>query len=204
MIVLVDNYDSFSYNLYQYLGIAISKINNLDLEINSDDIIKEIKVIRNDQFTINQIKELNPNIIILSPGPGKPSNAGICIPLVKEFQGKIPILGVCLGHQAICEAYGGKISYAKEIMHGKTSTLKLKNDPLFKDLNDSIQAARYHSLALIENTLPQELDVIARTIDDEIMAVKHKNYPIYGLQFHPESILTPEGLDIITNFLKML
>ena len=204
MILLVDNYDSFSYNLYQYLGIAISKINNLDLEINSDDIIKEIKVIRNDQFTINQIKELNPNIIILSPGPGKPSNAGICIPLVKEFQGKIPILGVCLGHQAICEAYGGKISYAKEIMHGKTSTLKLKNDPLFKDLNDSIQAARYHSLALIENTLPQELDVIARTIDDEIMAVKHKNYPIYGLQFHPESILTPEGLDIITNFLKML
>ena len=109
MILLVDNYDSFSYNLYQYLGIAISKINNLDLEINSDDIIKEIKVIRNDQFTINQIKELNPNIIILSPGPGKPSNAGICIPLVKEFQGKIPILGVCLGHQAICEAYGGKI-----------------------------------------------------------------------------------------------
>lgn len=204
MILLVDNYDSFSYNLYQYLGIAISKINNLDLEINSDDIIKEIKVIRNDQFTINQIKELNPNIIILSPGPGKPSNAGICIPLVKEFQGKIPILGVCLGHQAICEAYGGKISYANEIMHGKTSTLKLKNDPLFKDLNDSIQAARYHSLALIENTLPQELDVIARTIDDEIMAVKHKNYPIYGLQFHPESILTPEGLDIITNFLKML
>ncbi|WP_413824619.1 MULTISPECIES: anthranilate synthase component II [unclassified Methanobrevibacter] len=204
MILLVDNYDSFSYNLYQYLGIAISKINNLDLEINSDDIIKEIKVIRNDQFTINQIKELNPNIIILSPGPGKPSNAGICIPLVKEFQGKIPILGVCLGHQAICEAYGGKISYAKEIMHGKTSTLKLKNDPLFKDLNDSIQAARYHSLALIENTLPQELDVIARTIDDEIMAVKHKNYPIYGLQFHPESILTPEGLDIIINFLKML
>ena len=204
MILLVDNYDSFSYNLYQYLGIAISKINNLDLEINSDDIIKEIKVIRNDQFTINQIKELNPNIIILSPGPGKPSNAGICVPIVKEFQGKVPILGVCLGHQAICEAYGGKISYAKEIMHGKTSTLKLNDDPLFKDLNDSIQAARYHSLALIENTLPQELDVIARTIDDEIMAVKHKNYPIYGLQFHPESILTPEGLDIITNFLKML
>ncbi len=203
MILLVDNYDSFSYNLYQYLGIAISKINNLNLEINTNDIIKEIKVIRNDQFTINQIKELNPNIIILSPGPGKPSNAGICGPIVKEFQGKGPILGVCLGHQAICEAYGGKISYAKEIMHGKTSTLKLNDDPLFKDLNDSIQAARYHSLALIENTLPQELDVIARTIDDnEIMAVKHKNYPIYGLQFHPESILTPEGLDIITNFLK--
>ena len=202
MILLVDNYDSFSYNLYQYLGIAISKINNLNLEINTNDIIKEIKVIRNDQFTINQIKELNPNIIILSPGPGKPSNAGICVPIVKEFQGKVPILGVCLGHQAICEAYGGKISYAKEIMHGKTSTLKLNDDPLFKDLNDSIQAARYHSLALLENTLPQELDVIARTIDDEIMAVKHKNYPIYGLQFHPESILTPEGLDIITNFLK--
>ncbi|MDE6747672.1 MAG: aminodeoxychorismate/anthranilate synthase component II [Lachnospiraceae bacterium] len=187
MILLIDNYDSFSYNLFQLIG-----------SLNPD-----IKVIRNDAFSVKEIEEMKPEAIILSPGPGKPEDAGICIDVVKELGDKIPILGVCLGHQSICTAYGGTVSYAKELMHGKQSMTKLdKECPIFKGLSETIPVARYHSLALIEDTLPECLNITARTDDGEVMAVKHKTYPVYGLQFHPESILTPDGNMIVKNFLK--
>ncbi|MDE7284442.1 MAG: aminodeoxychorismate/anthranilate synthase component II [Lachnospiraceae bacterium] len=187
MILLIDNYDSFSYNLFQLIG-----------SLNPD-----IKVIRNDAFSVKEIEEMNPEAIILSPGPGKPEDAGICIDVVKELGDKIPILGVCLGHQSICTAYGGTVSYAKELMHGKQSMTKLdKECPIFKGLPDTTPVARYHSLALIEDTLPECLTITARTDDGEVMAVKHKTYPVYGLQFHPESILTPDGNTIVKNFLE--
>ncbi len=186
MILLIDNYDSFSYNLYQLIG-----------EVNSD-----IKVSRNDKITLDEIKELGPEAIILSPGPGKPENAGICVELVREFYNKIPILGVCLGHQAICAAFGGKVSYAKRLMHGKSSNISLDYDYLFKGLPSEITVGRYHSLSLVEDSLPDCLEIISKAKDDgEIMAVKHNEFNIYGLQFHPESILTPDGLTIIDNFL---
>ena len=186
MILLIDNYDSFSYNLYQLIG-----------SINPD-----IHVIRNDEKTIAEIEALNPEAIILSPGPGKPCDAGICEAAAKYFAGKIPILGVCLGHQAICEAFGATVSYAKTLMHGKQSTLKIDNTSLiFKGLPEEIDGARYHSLAAVESTLPEELVVIARTGDGEVMAVKHRDFELYGLQFHPESILTPKGIKILENFL---
>ena len=186
MILLIDNYDSFSYNLYQLIG-----------SINPD-----IHVIRNDEKTIAEIEALNPEAIILSPGPGKPSDAGVCEAAAKYFAGKIPILGVCLGHQAICEAFGATVSYAKTLMHGKQSTLKIDNTSLiFKGLPEEIDGARYHSLAAVESTLPEELVVIARTGDGEVMAVKHRDFELYGLQFHPESILTPKGIKILENFL---
>lgn len=187
MILLIDNYDSFSYNLFQLVG-----------NINSD-----IQVSRNDKITIEEISDLNPECIILSPGPGKPENAGICIDIVKEFHDKIPILGVCLGHQAICAAFGGEISHAKRLMHGKSSDISLDYDFIFKGLPSEINVGRYHSLSLVENTLPAELEIISKARDDgEIMAVKHKDYNVYGLQFHPESILTPDGLTIMENFLE--
>lgn len=187
MILLIDNYDSFSYNLFQLVG-----------NINSN-----IQVSRNDKITIEEISDLNPECIILSPGPGKPENAGICIDIVKEFHDKIPILGVCLGHQAICAAFGGEISHAKRLMHGKSSDISLGYDFIFKGLPSEINVGRYHSLSLVENTLPAELEIISKARDDgEIMAVKHKNYNVYGLQFHPESILTPDGLTIMENFLE--
>ena len=187
MILLIDNYDSFSYNLFQLIG-----------SLNPD-----IKVIRNDAFSVKEIEEMKPEAIILSPGPGKPEDSGIGIDVVKELGDKIPILGVCLGHQSICTAYGGTVSYAKELMHGKQSMTKLdKECPVFKGLPDTIPVARYHSLALIEDTLPECLTITARTDDGEVMAVKHKNYPVYGLQFHPESILTPDGNKIVKNFLE--
>ena len=186
MILLIDNYDSFSYNLYQLIG-----------EVNSD-----IKVSRNDKITLEEIKELNPEAIILSPGPGKPENAGICVELVREFYNKIPILGVCLGHQAICAAFGGKVSYAKRLMHGKSSNISLDYDYIFKGLPGEITVGRYHSLSLVEDSLPDCLEIISKAKDDgEVMAVRHKEFNIYGLQFHPESILTPDGLTIIDNFL---
>lgn len=189
MILLIDNYDSFSYNLYQLIG-----------EVESD-----IKVYRNDKITLEDIKNLNPDAIIISPGPGKPEDAGICIDLVKEFYTDIPILGVCLGHQSICAAFGGEISYASRLMHGKSSNIQLGGDLIFKDLGDEISVGRYHSLSLIENTLPDSLKVISKAKDDdEIMAVKHKEYDVYGLQFHPESILTPDGLTIIKNFMEAI
>ena len=186
MILLIDNYDSFSYNLYQLIG----------------SINPEIRVIRNDEMTMEEVEKLKPEAIILSPGPGKPCDAGICEEAARHFAGKIPILGVCLGHQAICEAYGATVTYAKELMHGKQSKIKVDNGNLiFRNLQDEIMGARYHSLAAAEETIPEELIVIARTDDGEVMAVKHRDHEIYGLQFHPESILTPEGETIIRNFL---
>ena len=188
MILLIDNYDSFSYNLFQLLG-----------EVNPD-----IVVYRNDKIEIDEIRGMNPEAIILSPGPGKPENAGICIDVVKEFYDKIPILGVCLGHQAICTAFGATVSYAKRLMHGKSSRISLNDDSIFEGLPDEITVGRYHSLSLMEDTLPDSMEIISKANDDgEVMAVKHKEFNVYGLQFHPESILTPDGLAIIENFLKM-
>ncbi len=186
MILLIDNYDSFSYNLYQLIG----------------QITPDVQVSRNDKISTDQISDMNPEAIILSPGPGRPENAGICIETVKEFYDKIPILGVCLGHQAICESFGGTVSHAKRLMHGKSSKISLDYDYIFKALPSEITVGRYHSLSLMEDTLPDCLEIISRARDDgEIMAVKHKDYNVYGLQFHPESILTPDGLTIIDNFL---
>lgn len=186
MILLIDNYDSFSYNLYQLIG-----------GINSD-----IKVIRNDDMTVEDIEMLNPEAIILSPGPGRPDKAGVCEDVAKKLAGKIKILGVCLGHQAICEAYGGVITYAKQLMHGKMSLASVDNGcPIFKGLGDKIEVARYHSLAADEESLPDCLEVIAKTDDGEIMAVKHRDFELYGLQFHPESILTKDGKQMMINFL---
>lgn len=186
MILLIDNYDSFSYNLFQMIG-------SIDPDIN---------VIRNDAMTVREIESLNPEAIILSPGPGKPCDAGVCKEAAAYFKGKVPILGVCLGHQAICEEFGATVSYAKSLMHGKQSIMHIDNSTkIFKGLPSAIQGARYHSLAVVENTIPEELIVIARTDDGEVMAVRHKEYELYGLQFHPESILTPLGKDILRNFI---
>ena len=188
MIVLIDNYDSFSYNLYQLIGTYEP----------------DIKVIRNDAYTPEEIEAMQPECIIISPGPGKPSDAGVCIEAIQKLGDHIPILGVCLGHQSICEAFGATITYAKTLMHGKQSIATLQPDPLFASLPSTILVARYHSLAAQEDTMPDCLQVIARSDDDEIMAVKHEAYPIYGLQFHPESIMTDAGKQIIQNFLKMI
>ena len=186
MILLIDNYDSFSYNLYQLIG-----------SINPD-----IKVARNDELSAEEIKEMNPEQIFISPGPGKPSDAGICVDVIKKLHSSIPILGICLGHQAIFEAFGGVVSYAGRLMHGKSSQVTLDNEnTLFKGMKPVIKAARYHSLAGIKSTLPEDLKITAWTEDSEIMAVSHKKYPVYGVQFHPESILTEDGNIIIRNFL---
>ena len=185
MILLIDNYDSFSYNVVQLVG-----------SVNPD-----IKVVRNDEVTISEIEEMNPEAIIISPGPGKPKDAGICEDVIRYFAGKIAILGICLGHQAICEVFGATISYAKELMHGKKKEMIQENGgTLFKGMPEKFYAARYHSLAVVEDTLPEELTVTARCQDGEIMAVEHREYPIFGLQFHPESVMTPEGKKIIENF----
>ena len=187
MILLIDNYDSFSYNLYQLVG-----------EINPD-----IKVVRNDELRICDIEKLNPSHIIISPGPGRPIEAGICEDVIAHFSGKIPILGVCLGHQAICETFGANITYAKELMHGKQSRVTIDNKcKLFKGLPEKIDVARYHSLAAEAKSLPTNLKILATTDDGEIMAVAHIEYEVYGLQFHPESILTPDGKKMIENFVS--
>ena len=187
MIVLIDNYDSFSYNVYQLIG----------------SVEPDIKVVRNDEYTVEEIEAMKPEALILSPGPGKPSDAGICIEAIKYFAGKLPIFGICLGHQAICEAFGGRVSYAKELMHGKKKTIyTVGESKLFEGLGDSFQAARYHSLAADPDSMPEELVITARTADGEIMAVEHREYPVYGVQFHPESVLTPEGMGIIRNLLS--
>ena len=189
MIILIDNYDSFSYNLYQLIG-----------SIHSD-----IKVIRNDAITSDEINVLKPDAIIISPGPGRPENAGCCIETVQKLGDRYPILGVCLGHQSICEAYGATVSYAKELMHGKQSRACIDvKCMLFKDLPENILVARYHSLAVVEETMPECLEVTARTGDGEIMAVKHTKYNVFGLQFHPESIMTPDGPRMMLNFLGQL
>lgn len=185
MILLIDNYDSFSFNLYQMIG-----------SINPD-----IKVVRNDELTVEEIEKLAPSHIIISPGPGKPCDAGICEKVIDYFKGKIPIFGVCLGHQAICETFGGVVGYAKKLMHGKMSVIEIDTDSkIFKGMDKKLEAARYHSLAADEDKLPDCLKVIAKTDQGEIMAVEHKEYPVYGVQFHPESILTPEGRKILENF----
>ena len=188
MILLIDNYDSFSYNLYQLVGC-----------INPD-----IRVIRNDELTIEEIEALSPSHIIISPGPGKPAGGGICEECIIHFAGKGTMLGVCLGHQAICEAFGGVVDHAGALMHGKASiaTLDTENE-IFKGLENREQVARYHSLSAKEETLPSCLKVIARTDDGEVMAVSHSDYAIFGLQFHPESILTPDGNIMLDNFLKI-
>lgn len=185
MILLIDNYDSFSYNLYQFIG----------------EMEPDIKVIRNDELSIDEIDALSPSHIILSPGPGKPADAGICIEAVKKLYKKYPILGVCLGHQAICEAFGADIIHAKKLMHGKASVISIKNEGIFSGLSEKIPVARYHSLAVSKATLPDCLKVTAYTDDGEIMAVSHTSYPVFGVQFHPESILTPDGKKILQNFL---
>ena len=201
MIILIDNYDSFSYNLYQLVGT----------------IDPDIKVIRNDELTVDEIRALKPSRIILSPGPGFPKDAGICIEAAKTLGKEIPTLGVCLGHQAICEAYGATVSYAKELMHGKQSTITIDETcpifhgmgntmkdetcPIFHGMGNTMKAARYHSLAAVKETIPETLKVTAETKDGEVMAVMHREYPIYGVQFHPESILTPDGKIILRNFL---
>ena len=187
MILLIDNYDSFSYNLYQMIG-----------EINPD-----IRVIRNNEMTVDEIRKMGPERIILSPGPGRPENAGIIIQVVKELGTDIPILGVCLGHQAICSAFGAVVTYAKELMHGKQSIVRFDMKcPLFQGGPETAPVARYHSLAADENTIPEELQVTAVTEDGEVMAVSHREYPIYGVQFHPESIMTPDGKTMLRSFLE--
>ena len=187
MVLLIDNYDSFSYNLYQYVG---------ELEPN-------IKVIRNDGMTVEEIRALNPDRIILSPGPGRPEDAGIIIDVVKQLGGEIPILGVCLGHQAICAAFGATITYAKQLMHGKQSDVDFdKTCPIFKHCPENAPVARYHSLAADAQTIPDCLKVTARTTDGEVMAVKHRSLPIYGVQFHPESIMTPDGKTMLSDFIN--
>jgi anthranilate synthase component 2 len=188
MILLIDNYDSFSYNLVQLVGV-------LD---------NTIKVIRNDEMTVEQIEALNPTHIIISPGPGYPKDAGVCEQVIQALKGKTKILGVCLGHQAICEVFGATIAHAKTLIHGKKSSIYIANgSALFKGLPPIIDAARYHSLAAKRETLPDDLLVIAEDEDGEVMGVKHRDYDIYGIQFHPESIMTDKGNTIIENFIMM-
>ena len=187
MIVLIDNYDSFSYNVYQLIG----------------SVEPDIKVVRNDEYSVKEIEEMKPEALILSPGPGRPAEAGICIDAIRYFAGKIPILGICLGHQAICEAFGGEVSYAKELMHGKKKTIyTVGKSLLLEELGDSFQAARYHSLAAVREKLPDVLRVTAEAEDGEIMAVEHTEYPIFGVQFHPESVMTPDGKVMVENFMN--
>ena len=186
MILLIDNYDSFSFNLYQLVG----------------EISPDIRVIRNDEMLVDEIAEMEPDHIIISPGPGRPEDAGVIIDVVKKIH-DIPILGVCLGHQAICAAFGATITYAKKLMHGKQSRISYeKNCPIFAGLSNEPLVARYHSLAADIDTIPDELMITARADDNEVMAVQHKEFPIFGLQFHPESIMTPEGKKMLYNFIK--
>ena len=187
MILVIDNYDSFTYNLVQYLG----------------QLRKDLKVFRNDKISVARIKQLNPDRIFISPGPGRPENAGISCELIDKFKGRIPILGVCLGHQAIGYVFGGKIVQAKNIMHGKTSMIYHNKKGIFKGVASPFEATRYHSLLVDRKTFPEILEITAWTKDKEIMGLKHREYPIWGVQFHPESILTKAGLKLLSNFLKL-
>jgi len=186
MILMIDNYDSFTYNLVQYLGTLGA----------------QIKVFRNDKITISQIKKLKPEKIVISPGPGRPEDAGVACDAIRNFAGKIPILGVCLGHQAIGYAYGGRIIGAKKLMHGKTSLIYHNKKTIFKGLPNPFEATRYHSLIVDKKTLPESLEITAWTKEGEIMGLKHKTHPLWGVQFHPESILTKAGMALLANFLK--
>jgi anthranilate synthase component 2 len=185
MILLIDNYDSFTYNIYQYLSEFIPVI-----------------TIRNDQITIKEIERLNPQAIVISPGPKTPYDAGISIKIITEFYNKIPILGICLGHQCIGVAFESEVSHAKEVIHGKTSFILNNQKNIFEGLERKIEVARYHSLAILKSNFSDQLEITAETFDGEIMAVKHKMYPVYGLQFHPESINTKMGKAMIKNFIK--
>ena len=186
MILIVDNYDSFSYNLYQLIG----------------SICPDVEVIRNDSMTVDQVFMKRPDAIVLSPGPGRPEDAGICVELVRRLGPKIPVLGVCLGHQAICQAFGGSVTYARRLMHGKQSRIRIVGeDPVFAGLPEEISVARYHSLAADPEKMPECLKVTALSEEGEVMAVRHRIYRIHGVQFHPESILTPDGKAMMENFL---
>jgi len=186
MILMIDNYDSFTYNLVQYLG----------------ELGEDLKVIRNDKVTLGRIKRLRPKRIVISPGPGFPKDAGISNDVIREFAGKIPILGVCLGHQCIAEVFGGRIIKASKPMHGKISKIYHNGKDIFKGIPNPFEATRYHSLIVERKTLPSCLEITARTRKKEIMGLKHKKYPVYGVQFHPESILTDNGKKLLANFLK--
>ena len=187
MILMIDNYDSFTYNLVQYLGVLGA----------------EVEVRRNDKVTLDEIETMKPERIVISPGPGIPQSAGITISMIERFHPKVPILGVCLGHQAIGAAFGGRVLHAARIMHGKTSEISHDSKGVFRDLPDPITATRYHSLAVERESLPSCLEVSAEAEDNEIMGLRHRQYPVEGIQFHPESILTKEGMNILRNFLKL-
>ena len=188
MILMIDNYDSFTYNLVQYLG----------------ELKAKVEVYRNDALTIAKIRKMKPERIVISPGPGRPEDAGISIDIIKQLGPEIPILGVCLGHQGIGYAFDGKVINAKRLMHGKTSMIKHNGQGIFKGLHNPFEATRYHSLVIDAKHVPECLEVTATTTDDgEIMGVQHKIYPIYGVQFHPESILTKQGMNILRNFLRL-
>ena len=186
MILVIDNYDSFTYNLVQYLG-----------EMNI-----ELQVFRNDKITVDEIRKLKPEAIVISPGPCTPKEAGISVPIIKELHKEIPILGVCLGHQSIGEAFGGDVVKAPTVVHGKTSTINHNGKGIFKSIPNKFQATRYHSLVIEPKTLPADLEVTAKTDDNVIMAVQHKKYPVFGVQFHPESIATEHGKMLLRNFVK--
>ena len=186
MILLIDNFDSFTYNLYQYFG----------------ELGEQLVVKRNNEVTVEEIQQLKPEAIVISPGPGRPENAGNCIEIIQTFYDSIPILGICLGHQAIGYSFGGKITKAKNIMHGKVSQVHHSETGLFYSLPQAIQVMRYHSLVIEKGTLSEAFETLAMSLDDdEIMALKHKEYPVYGMQFHPESIGTPVGKELLSNFL---
>jgi len=187
VILMIDNYDSFTYNLVQYLGVLGA----------------EVEVRRNDKVTLDEIETMKPERIVISPGPGTPQSAGITISMIERFHPKVPILGVCLGHQAIGAAFGGRVLHAARIMHGKTSEISHDSKGVFSDLPDPITATRYHSLAVERESLPSCLEVSAEAEDGEIMGLRHRQYPVEGIQFHPESILTKEGMNILRNFLNL-
>lgn len=186
MLLMIDNYDSFTYNLVQYFG----------------ELGQEVKIFRNDEITLEQIEELAPQFLVISPGPCSPNEAGISVAAIHHFAGKLPILGVCLGHQSIGQAFGGKIVHAKQLMHGKVSDVFHDNTGMFRELPDPVVCTRYHSLVIERETLPDCLEITAWTADGEIMGVRHKALPIEGVQFHPEAILTQHGHRMLDNFLK--
>lgn len=188
MILIIDNYDSFTYNLYQVVA-----------QINPD-----VKIVRNDQITIEEVEKMQPEAIILSPGPGRPEDAGICVELIRRLAPKFPILGVCLGHQAMAVAFGGKVKAAGEMLHGKASLAFHNRTGIYQGLSLPFKAARYHSLVVEKESLPEELLIESETSDGMVMGMRHKEYPCYGVQFHPESILTPEGEKLLRNFLSQV
>lgn len=204
MILLIDNFDSFTYNLYHFVaGSPVLQQYARQHHAERAESVPAVQVVHNDAVTLADIRRRNPQAIILSPGPGRPENAGICPAIMRELTGDYPILGVCLGHQALCQAFGATITYADKLLHGKASTITVDpTDELFRGLPERVVVARYHSLVADPATMPEELRITARADDGEIMAVTHVKHPTYGVQFHPESILTPQGQTMIDNFLQ--